>query len=95
MQQHAKGCPPAPNLSERKDDMRRRGLASPDDGDALALPRLSGGQARLGRGALQAIAAACGSAWPPYLCNALVGAALDRQGVSDYPPVVRRSVRSV
>ena len=24
-------------LLERKDDMRRRGLASPDDGDALAL----------------------------------------------------------
>ena len=26
-----------PILLERKDDMRRRGLASPDDGDALAL----------------------------------------------------------
>jgi hypothetical protein len=43
-------------LLERKDDMRRRGLASPDDGDALALTfaypvRLSGCQARLGRGA--------------------------------------------
>ncbi|HJX21979.1 MAG TPA: hypothetical protein VJ454_13375, partial [Steroidobacteraceae bacterium] len=39
-------------LLERKDDMRRRGLASPDDGDALALTfALSGRQARQGRGA--------------------------------------------
>jgi hypothetical protein len=29
--------PPYATLLERKDDMRRRGLASPDDGDALAL----------------------------------------------------------
>jgi len=39
-------------LLERKDDMRRRGLASPDDGEcAGAHLRLSGRQARLGRGA--------------------------------------------
>jgi hypothetical protein len=29
--------PRTPILLERKDDMRRRGLASPDDGDALVL----------------------------------------------------------
>jgi hypothetical protein len=37
-------------LLERKDDMRMRGLASPDDGVALALNlRLSSRPARLGR----------------------------------------------
>ena len=39
-------------LLERKDDMKRRRLASPDDGDALALTfAYPGRQARLGRGA--------------------------------------------